>query len=191
MELIDLMNMSINEYNVIFLCIIHENPRSEKARGHFGTELMNKASLVMQVGFEKDANQKDTDLIRVKYLKCRSTAKHASFHIKYSEFAKGLVLANEDDIKSLNNSRKLKASYEDVIKHLEVYLGAGFSLKKSDLLKNLKKELEASSRTLEDRLNNIMSMNYNLINELGENCQLIKETIRGSVNYRLISKGKQ
>ena len=191
MELIDLMNMSINEYNVIFLCIIHENPRSEKARGHFGTELMNKASLVIQVGFEKDANQKDTDLIRVKYLKCRSTAKHASFHIKYSEVAKGLVLANEDDIKSLHNSRKLKASYEDVIKHLEVYLGAGFSLRKSDLLKNLKKELEASSRTLEDRLNNIMSMNYNLINELGENCQLIKETIRGSVNYRLISKGKQ
>ena len=35
MELIDLMNMAINEHNVIFLCLIHENPKSDKARGHF------------------------------------------------------------------------------------------------------------------------------------------------------------
>jgi hypothetical protein len=84
MELIDLMNMAINEHNVIFLCLIHENPKSDKARGHFGTELMNKASTVMQVGFEKDASQNDTEIIRVKYLKCRSTARHTPFYIKYS-----------------------------------------------------------------------------------------------------------
>jgi hypothetical protein len=31
LKLIDLMNMTINEYNVTFLCIIHENPNGEKA----------------------------------------------------------------------------------------------------------------------------------------------------------------
>ena len=91
MELIDLMNMAINEHNVIFLCLIHENPNSVKGRGHFGTELMNKASTVMQVGFEKDGSQNDTDIIRVKYLKCRSTARHTPFYIKYSSEAKGLI----------------------------------------------------------------------------------------------------
>jgi len=34
MELIDLMNMSINEHNVIYLALIHENPNSDKARRH-------------------------------------------------------------------------------------------------------------------------------------------------------------
>ena len=98
MELIDLMNKAINEHNLIFLCLIHENPKSDKARGHFGTELMNKASTVMQVGFEKDSNQNDTDIIRVKYLKCRSTAKNTPFYIKYSPEEKGLVLADANEI---------------------------------------------------------------------------------------------
>ena len=188
MELIDLMNMSINDYNVIFLCIIHENPRSEKARGHFGTELMNKASLVMQVGFEKDANQKETDLIRVKYLKCRSTIKHSSFHVKYSEDVKGLILANETDIKLLSSCKKLKATYEDVIKHIEIYLGNGLSLPKSELFINLTKELNIKHRTLEGRLIYIMTQNYDIYNEFGVNCQLIKENRKGVVNYSLIPK---
>ena len=51
MELIDLMNAAIiNQHDVIFLCIVHENPNSEKARGHFGTELLNKSSTAIQVG---------------------------------------------------------------------------------------------------------------------------------------------
>ena len=188
MELIDLMNISINEYNVIFLCIIHENPRSEKARGHFGTELMNKASLIIQVGFEKDANQKETDLIRVKYLKCRSTAKHASFHIKYSIDAKGLVLANEVDIKSLNSLRKLKAGYEEVVKCIEIYLGNGLWLSKNELFTNLINDLGIKHRTIEGRLSTIMTQNYDIFNEFGETCELIKENIKGSVNYGLIPK---
>ena len=59
MELIDLMNVAVNQHDAVFLCLIHENPRTEKARGHFGTELLNKASTVMQVSFEKDAKQQD------------------------------------------------------------------------------------------------------------------------------------
>jgi hypothetical protein len=83
MELIDHMNLAINTHNVVFLCLIHENPGSEKARGHFGTELINKASTVMRVDFEKD-NNGPRDVIQVRYLKCRSTAKHEPFYIRYS-----------------------------------------------------------------------------------------------------------
>lgn len=182
MELIDLMNMAINQHNVVFLCLIHENPKSDKARGHFGTELMNKASTVMQVGFEKDASQNDTDLIRVKYLKCRSTARHTPFHMKFSKEAKGLVLADDSDVSGVINNRKHKASHEDIIDHLELYLGDGAELTRIDLLDKLCKEFRASQRIVEQRIKAVMEAEAEIYNEKGEPCQLHK-TMREKVLY--------
>ena len=187
MELIDLMNMAINEHNVIFLCLIHENPKSDKARGHFGTELMNKASTVMQVGFEKDANQNDTDIIRVKYLKCRSTARHTPFYIKYSNEAKGLVLADASEVSGVVNSRKHKASNEDMIEFIELYLGDGTTLTRVDLLDKLCKDFKASQRTIESRITEIMSSDIEIFNEQGQSCKLSKETKDKTVYYKLIA----
>ena len=154
-ELIDLMNVAINEHDVVFLCLIHENPKSEKARGHFGTELMNKASTVMQVSYEKDSKQNDTDLIKVRYLKCRSTARHTPFYAKYSEEHKGLILASSDDIQEVMNGKKQKADLNMVVEYLEMYLGDGSSLSRRDLLDKLMEELGASEKTIEDRLKDI------------------------------------
>jgi hypothetical protein len=186
MQLIDLMNMAINEHNVIFLCLIHENPNSDKARGHFGTELMNKASTVMQVGFEKDASQKDTDIIRVKYLKCRSTARHTPFYIKYSNEAKGLVLADANEVSGVINSRKHKASNEDMTEFIEMYLGDGTTLTRVDLLDKLCKDFKASQRTIENRITEIMSSDIEIFNEQGQRCKLSKETKEKTVYYKLI-----
>ena len=186
MELIDLMNMAINEHNVIFLCLIHENPKSDKARGHFGTELMNKASTVMQVGFEKDASQNDTDIIRVKYLKCRSTARHTPFYIKYSQEAKGLVLADASEVSGVVNSRKHKASNEDMIEFIEMYLGDGATLTRVELLDKLCKDFKASQRTIETRITEIINSDMEIFNEKGEACKLSKETKEKTVYYKLI-----
>ncbi|MBI0401361.1 hypothetical protein [Cyclobacterium marinum] len=186
MELIDLMNMAINEHNVIFLCLIHENPKSDKARGHFGTELMNKSSTVMQVGFEKDANQKDTDLIRVKYLKCRSTARHTPFYMKYSNETKGLVLADASEVSGVANSRKQKANNDDMIEFIEMYLGDGTTLKRVELLDKLCKDFKASQRTIETRISEILNSEFEIFNELGQNCQLSKEIKEKTVYYKLI-----
>lgn len=186
MELIDLMNMAINEHNVIFLCLIHENPKSDKARGHFGTELMNKASTVMQVGFEKDANQNDTDIIRVKYLKCRSTARHSPFYIKYSNEAKGLVSADASEVSGVINNRKRKASNEDMIEFIEMYLGDGATITRADLLDKLCKDFNASQRTIESRITEIMISDIEIFNEKGESCKLSKETKEKTVYYKLI-----
>jgi len=186
MELIDLMNMAINEHNVIFLCLIHENPKSDKARGHFGTELMNKASTVMQVGFEKDANQNDTDIIRVKYLKCRSTARHIPFYIKYSNETKGLVLADPSEVSGVVNSRKHKASNEDMIEFIEMYLGDGTILKRIELLDKLCKDFKASQRTIENRIIEIMNSDMEIFNEQGQVCILSKEIKEKTVYYKLI-----
>jgi hypothetical protein len=187
MELIDLMNMAINEHNVIFLCLIHENPKSDKARGHFGTELMNKASTVMQVGFEKDASQNDTDIIRVKYLKCRSTARHTPFYIKYSNEAKGLVLADAKEVTAVVNNRKQKASNEDIAEFIEMYLGDGATMTRVELLEKLCADFDASQRTIESRISELLSSDIQIFNKQGQACKLSKDIKDKTVFYKLIS----
>jgi len=183
MELIDLMNIAINEHNVIFLCLIHENPKSDKARGHFGTELMNKASTVMQVAFGKDGEQSETDIIKVRYLKCRSTARHTPFYMKYDEIEKGLVLASESDISNVVNYRKTKAPNEHMIEHIEMYLGDGTQLSRKDFLDKLCTEFKAAQRTIETRLNEIA--NHDFTNENGRICKLVKIPIKKVIYYSL------
>ena len=186
MELIDLMNVAINEHDVVFLCLIHENPKSEKARGHFGTELMNKASTVMQVSYEKDSKQNDTDLIKVRYLKCRSTARHTPFYAKYSDEHKGLILASSDDVQEVMNGKKQKADLNVVVEYLEMYLGDGSSLSRRDLLDKLMEELGASEKTIEDRLKDISTNKIPLQNQNGVKCCLEKDKREKSMKYLLI-----
>ena len=185
MELIDLMNVAINEHDVVFLCLIHENPKSEKARGHFGTELMNKASTVMQVSYEKDSNQNDTDLIKIRYLKCRSTARHTPFFAKYSDEHNGLVLASSDEIQEVMNGKKQKADLTMVCEYLEMYLGDGSCLSRRELLDKLREELGASEKTIEDRLKEILIKNMTLQNQNGVKCFLEKDKSEKSLKYFL------
>ena len=185
MELIDLMNMAINETDVTFLCIIHENPGSEKGRGHFGTELMNKATTVLQVGFEKDANRNDTELIRAKYLKCRSTAKHEPFYFKYCEHEHGLVLASDADVSAAENNRKRKADIADIIEHLEMYLGDNSTLCRTDLLDKLCTDFDVSQKTMETRIKDIVETKAELTNDDGFPCTLHKAVVDKQIIYSL------
>lgn len=187
MELIDLMNMAINEHNVVFLCLIHENPKSDKARGHFGTELMNKASTVMQVGFEKDANQNDTEIIRIKYLKCRSTARHAPFHVKYCKEAKELVLADVTEVSGMIESRKHKASGEDMLEFIEMHLSDGLRMTRIEFLDKLCEYFKASRRTIEARIVKLMNSNQEITGKNGESSRLVKEMENKVVYYKLES----
>ncbi len=184
MEVIDLMNQIINKFNVTFLCLIHENPGFEKARGHLGTELKNKASTVIQVGFEKDSSSGDTDLIRVKYLKCRSTKRHEPFHLKYCEKFKGLVLANEFEVAEVNEKRKAKAMDSDVADVVEKYL-ADEPMKNCDLLELLTKDFDAGDRTMTERLKSIIKNETGFHNSKGEPCHLVKEKNGKEVVFKL------
>jgi hypothetical protein len=191
MELIDLMNVAINEHDVVFLCLIHENPKSEKARGHFGTELMNKASTVMQVSYEKDSKNSDTDLIKIRYLKCRSTARHTPFYAKYSEEQKGLILASVDDINEVMSGRKQKADLKMVCEHLEMYLGDGTQLTRRELLDKLMEELAASEKTIEERLKEIWQNKMPLQNQNGKECSLAKDKSNKEIKYFMLLTDNQ
>ncbi len=156
MKLIDMMNQSINRYDVTFICLIHENPGSaDKARGHLGTEILNKASTVIQIGFEKDSQNHNTDLLKVAYLKCRSSKKHDPFYVQYSNEEKGLVLADFNIINEVMDSRNQKAALDETIELIGAVLIEPTS--KSNLIEKLCFEMDCKARTVETRLKSIVT----------------------------------
>lgn len=152
LKFVDLLNETINKYNVTFLCVIHENPASgnDKGRGHLGTELNNKASQVMQIGFEKDNNNNETDLIRIKFLHSRNTKRLEPIYIQYSEESKGLILADSSFVAEKLALKQSKANNGEIHKWMTENLIEPMS--KSDLIGKLKVTFDCEDRTLEKRL---------------------------------------
>ncbi len=173
MKLIDMMNKSINRFDVTFLCLIHENPgNTDKARGHLGTEILNKSSTVIQIGFEKDKSNLPLDLIKISYLKCRNSKKHEPFYVEYSDVEKGLILADTQTIREVQEQKKFKASYEKISDSLSLFLSEPTT--KKELFDFLREELNCSNRTLEDRLSEIINEKRIIFNDEGIVCNLHK-----------------
>jgi hypothetical protein len=184
MQLIDLMNVSVNNSNCTFLCIIHENPGSEKARGHLGTEIMNKSSTVMQAGFVKQDN-KATDLIELKFLKTRNTKRPASIFCKYSDTVKGLVLAGASEISEIVNHKKQKSAAEDVTETLAVYFEGVEQISNDELLQKLCKAFGSKNDAMRKRLTSIVTDEMPvLIN--GQPYKLIKEKQSREMYFKIV-----
>lgn len=156
MKLLDHLNMMINRYNVSFICVIHENPNSfgeGKARGHLGTELINKASTVISIGFDKGANGVATDLIALKFLHTRNTKKPEPHYLRYSEEVRGLVVADAAfvaDQKSLKAEKAELGELKDWL--LENVIG---EISKTDLVGQLTEYFGCTSKTVETRLKSL------------------------------------
>jgi hypothetical protein len=164
MKFIDLLNETINNYDVTFLCVIHENPNSgDKARGHLGTELINKASQVMQIGFEKDGKNNDTELLRLKFLHCRSTRKLDTIYMQYSEEEKGLVIASGETVNQVKHQKQEKASIPILQEWLMDNLQEETS--KTALTSTLIDAFDCGERTIEERLKELVDNNF-LIKEM-------------------------
>jgi hypothetical protein len=153
MKLIDKINQMINEYDVSFICVIHENPSAfgdSKARGHLGTEVNNKTSQAIQIAFDKGANGKRTDLITLNFLHSRNTAKIESLLLRYCDKEKGLIMADEEFIQSQKNLKVEKATIDELKGWLTENLAAELSRK--ELVMQLTEAFECGSRIVEDRL---------------------------------------
>ncbi|SFF22222.1 AAA family ATPase [Spirosoma endophyticum] len=122
MKLFDFLGNLCDRHNATFLLVIHQNPGTDKARGHTGTEAANKASTVLQIGFEKTDKGEDSELIKLRYLKLRRGKRPEPVFLQYSTEANGLVLASTDAVTAHINHRKHKASVEDMAERLESLL---------------------------------------------------------------------
>lgn len=180
MKLIDLMNNMINEFNITFICIIHENPgQGEKARGHLGTELQNKASTQIQTSLEQID---DNHVIKIKYMKTRRSKRPDNFYAIYSESERGLIMADSDMVAKVERLKKLKADVYDVAECLmEILL---VSMKREDLLNQLMNYFDCSKNTINSRLKEIIE-NKIQIRGLKDSFFLVKEKIGKEIWYSL------
>ena len=156
MLLIDKLNEMISDHNVSFICVIHENPSSfgdSKARGHLGTEIINKASQVIQIGFHKTSKGINTNLIVAKFLHSRNSKRPEDIHLQYSNEIKSLILANKDYVEEQNNLKAQKANIDEV----KAWLNTNLKCKtaKEVLLPQLIEHFNCKERTIEDRLSKL------------------------------------
>ncbi|MCR9062877.1 MAG: hypothetical protein NXI00_02865 [Cytophagales bacterium] len=149
MLLIDLMNDLINTSNVSFITVIHENPKGDKARGHLGTEIINKSSQVIQISMEGQ-------LIKVKFLHSRNTGKIPEWNLEFDKKTNGLVQARNSTILGAMNKKQNAAPIEDLQKFI-LALGNN-TFDKKDLIEKIKTNFEVGTRTLEDRLNTLKKL---------------------------------
>lgn len=153
LALIDFMNSMINEFDITFICVIHENPGAgQKARGHIGTESLNKASTQIQVSIhELDLGK---EAIKVKYLKTRRSKRPADFYMCYSETENCLVLPDKGTMKYIKKSGKSKADIDDVTEYLLETLIARTT--RQNLLEDLCTAFECAKNTMLSRLKEIV-----------------------------------
>lgn len=167
LQLIDLLNSTINTYDITFLCIIHENPFQEKARGHLGTELINKSSTALSINYEKDSKGNDQDIIKIQFIKCRSSKKIEPIYIKFSPDRNRLIYADANEIEKAIYSKDMKANVFDVSRFILDNIKEKVS--KQDLVRTLRQEFKCTNRTIEDRLRDMLagagisSMGYELV----------------------------
>ncbi|MBL7815208.1 MAG: AAA family ATPase [Saprospiraceae bacterium] len=169
----DLRNFA-DDCNATFLLLIHENPFSDKARGHTGTEGQNKASTIIQIGFNSDND--DNDLMKLRFLKTRNIAKPNPIFLEYSKEAQGLVLANEDMVKQQIENKRKAFDTDLVIEYLEQLLTDPKESKEvSSIQEKIAAKFKKGIRAAQDKLLDIINQEYILRDLEGEECKITRE----------------
>lgn len=187
MKLFDFFGNLCDDENVTVLLLIHENFGTEKARGHTGTEATNKASCVMQIGFEKDSNNKPTDLIKLRFIKLRGARKPEPIYLRYSQEAKGLVLAEKDFIQTILRDKQQKASVDDI--KMSLYQEVlGKEVNQKELVELLRIEYDCSLNTIKKRLNDFCKIKIPITDPLSEKEYILTANITAGkpTTYKLI-----
>ncbi|MBL0018115.1 MAG: hypothetical protein IPP17_17180, partial [Bacteroidetes bacterium] len=150
LQLIDLLNVMINKYDATFLCVIHENPGGEKARGHLGTEIFNKATTVIQIGSESE----DNELLKLRFLKCRASKRLKEQFLVFSEETHRLEFADNDQIRGAVDARKKTATASEVAEFLGT-LGQ-FPINATKLAELIVDQFSIGDRNARDKIKEIL-----------------------------------
>ncbi|WP_338868523.1 AAA family ATPase [Spirosoma sp. SC4-14] len=184
MALYDFIGNLCDQHNATFLLVIHQNPGTDKARGHTGTEAANKASSVLQIGFEKDGNGNESELIKLRYLKLRRGKRPEPIYLQYSDACNGLIVAGEESLANHLMLRKQKADMDAMIQRLESLLSEG-PAPKGEVVEQLMNEFTASNRTIRDRLKNIAELLPEMYDDEGRAVRLVGYKQGRNDYYRL------
>lgn len=157
LALFDYVGNLCEQTGAAFLLLLHENPGTEKARGHIGTEGLNKANTQIQIGYERGESGEDTDIIKLKFLKTRNAKKPEPVYLQFSQIEKTLVLADKERLKEVL-SEKTKAGNLEVAAEAvgRVFAGRG-EVKHKEMISGLIEELGISDRTARIRISDIIT----------------------------------
>jgi hypothetical protein len=178
LELMDFLGNLTEQHDITFLLSIHENYGSDKARGHTGSEAINKASAAMQIGFEK-RNNEDTDVIKLKFVKLRHYRKPDPLYLQYAEPEKRLVVIDGQMLKAVLPDADGVAPLDQVVTRLENILVHGTS--RRDLYDRLTAAFNCSENTIEGRLRRIMADRLVLHDRSGQPCRLARRSSPGRI----------
>lgn len=170
MKLLDYIGNLCETYDATFLLIIHENPGSFKARGHLGSESVNKSATVLRLGFEKGANGELTDLILLKFFKQRHSKRLEPIPLIFSQDSMSLQLADPALVKAIADQRRSKAPVEDIAGALRKYVNP--ILGQKELIFALTNEFGCSPNTIKTRLEEIERSCIQIENDQGVFCNL-------------------
>jgi hypothetical protein len=156
MPLVDELNSMINNYDVTILAITHQNPSdlTDKARGHLGSELENKASTILTVGLHKDQE----GLYAVRCKKQRSAKPFGTFYVRYDEQARGL---REQDA-------KIVAAITTLLIDWELVFGADTEISASELQIRLMKRYGFQKRQSQNYISDSIHREELLANGKGK-----------------------
>lgn len=149
----DFLTKMNNIYGVTFICIIHENPEGNKARGHLGTEISNKASTVLQVALNGKKNAPDH--LKITCLKSRNSEKGKEIFASYSPEHSRLIRFIPDETSMVKAPSNLKAAPMEVVQYLEEILEVGEDYLKTNIFRLIKNKFNVKDRTIETRLKDI------------------------------------
>ncbi len=185
LALFDYIGNLTEDYGVSFLLVMHENPGTEKARGHTGTEAANKANTQLQIGYERDANGEETELIKVRFLKTRNAARPAPLYLQFSRATRGLVEADPELVAQVTGPKQKQGNLESIIEILEPAFDRTPSIEQKTLVELLENN-GVASRTALRRLQEIERSGTTMTDGQGRNSVLIADRTPGKPTiYRL------
>ena len=129
------------KYNIHIVTILHENPTGEKARGHLGTELTNKAETVITVEVDKD----NKEVSIVKPTSCRNKP-FEPFAFRIDENGIPEIVDDYEINMSASNKKVSILSIEDEQKFeiIETFFDKKSEYDYAELLEGLKSLLKGS-----------------------------------------------
>jgi hypothetical protein len=184
-EFYDYLNRLCETYGTAFLLVLHENPGTEKARGHLGTEGLNKVNTQLQIGYEKSEGGEDSDIIKLKFLKTRNAKRPDTQYLQFRDH--GLIEADPGKVKEVLAAKAKAGALEMAAEALERFFIGKTTVNHQELINELMKELEVSERTARYRVQDLIKTGYRIMNEAGKPCCLTATATRGRATvYELI-----
>ncbi|MBK9299079.1 MAG: hypothetical protein IPN14_00185 [Bacteroidetes bacterium] len=158
-QLTDLLNSSTNGFNITYMVVLHENPGvSDKARGHLGTELANKASTVLQI-----AATEINEVYKISIKKSRMTEKYKPILLQFDKDANNLVVLSDSELAD-------KIDDPDCFKLCEALSAKTFTqakIERKDLFEYLIQELGWSERKIHAKVTFIINSKKEFDSEYG------------------------